>query len=333
MNELHDSSDCRRISRFRWAMGLPYATVMRLRRWAYRKGLFGSSAAGVPVICVGNLTCGGTGKTPMVAWVVRQLQEMGRTPAILTRGYKAVDGKADEAELLKNLTGAAVVVDPNRVRGAKTAVAGGADVLVMDDGFQHRRLRRDLDIILIDATDPFGGGACLPLGLLRESLSAMRDAGAIVITRSNVPPEQLDSIRRRLVAHSRAPIYTAVHKPVAIIEADGTEKPAGSLSGRTVFLFCGLGNPLGFLEQAVGLGAKVVGSQAMSDHVDYTDSLVEQLNEAADKCEAEFFLTTQKDGVKLGDKDFSRPVLQLAVEMDITGGRAELLEQIKQLLA
>ncbi|RLG28969.1 tetraacyldisaccharide 4'-kinase, partial [Methanosarcinales archaeon] len=146
----------------------PYAAAMRLRRWAYRKGVLSSRSARAGVICVGNITTGGTGKTPMVAWVVDRLAQAGKTPAILTRGYRSAEGGSDEAALLKRLTGAAVVVNPDRAAGAKQALAGGADVLVMDDGFQHLRLRRDLDVVLIDATNPFGFGRCLPRGMLRE---------------------------------------------------------------------------------------------------------------------------------------------------------------------
>ncbi|MCY2924491.1 MAG: tetraacyldisaccharide 4'-kinase, partial [Planctomycetota bacterium] len=133
-------------------LGAPYAGAVRLRRWAYRKGLLHSHKAGVPVVCVGNLTAGGTGKTPMVAWVVKHLREQGRRPAILTRGYKAHRGISDEAELLKAVTGADVVVQADRVAGAAGAIAAGADVCVMDDGYQHLRLRRDFSIVLLDAT-------------------------------------------------------------------------------------------------------------------------------------------------------------------------------------
>ena len=150
------------------AASVPYAAAMRVRRDAYRRGVLASHAAGVPVICVGNVTTGGTGKTPMVAWVVRRLLENGFAPAILTRGYKSSAGQSDEAELLRRSLPASVpiVVNGNRLAGAQAARQQGANVLVMDDGFQHHRLRRDLDIVLIDATNPFGFGRCLPRGLL-----------------------------------------------------------------------------------------------------------------------------------------------------------------------
>ena len=152
----------------------PYAGTMWLRRWMYRRALLPSRRAKVPVICIGNITTGGTGKTPMVAWVVGRLKAAGCNPAILTRGYRPAAGQSDEAELLKHLCDAPVVINGDRPAGAAQAVAGGADVLVMDDGFQHRRLRRDMDVVLIDATNPFGYGHCLPRGLLREGPSALR---------------------------------------------------------------------------------------------------------------------------------------------------------------
>ncbi|MFW6062423.1 MAG: tetraacyldisaccharide 4'-kinase, partial [Planctomycetota bacterium] len=195
------------------AASMPYAVAMRARRRAYRAGLLGSVGVDVPVICVGNLTAGGTGKTPMVAWVIRELDAAGKTPAVLSRGYKAVDGQSDEAELLKAVCRVPVVMDPDRVAGARRAIEGGADVLVMDDGFQHRRLRRDLDIVLIDATNPFGFDHVLPRGLLREPPSALRYAGAVVVTRSDmISAEQLDALLERLAALAPgATLHTAVH--------------------------------------------------------------------------------------------------------------------------
>jgi tetraacyldisaccharide 4'-kinase len=331
MDRSSDSSSREHCSLLRRALGLPYACAMRLRNWAYAVGLAKSYAAETPVICVGNITTGGTGKTPMVAWVVRQLRLLGRQPAILTRGYKATGGKSDEAELLKNLTAAEVVVNPDRRAGAAAAVAAGADVLVMDDGFQHRRLRRDLDIVLIDATRPFGYGACLPAGRLREPLCGLRRAGAIVITRGDqVSSDRLADLRDRLQRLApQATLAVATHKPTGIIDEAGQTQPADSLVGRRVMLFCGLGNPEAFTRSAEALGAQIVGSCALADHVEYTPAVVRRICEAGRKAQAQILLTTQKDGVKVSAGDFSLPIRQLAVEMDITEGEEALLEKIR----
>jgi len=312
----------------------PYAAVMRLRRWAYRHGLLPHGRAPVPVICVGNLTTGGTGKTPMVVWVVRFLEGLGHRPAVLTRGYKAVKGASDEAKLLRRLTGAKVVINPDRVAGAATAVENGADVLVMDDGFQHLRLRRDLDIVLIDATNPFGGGCCLPLGRSREPLSALRDAGAIVLTRTDVADEaQLEQLRRRLEHLApQASLHATVHRPVKIIDRKGHSREPQCLAGRKVFAFCGIGNPRGFLATVEALGASVVGHLRLRDHVRYTSALLKTVCRLADSRGADVLLTTQKDGVKLEGFSIHRPVWQLAVEIEITEGRRELEERLHDLV-
>ena len=309
---------------------VPYAAGMRARRWMYRRGLLPSRAADVPVICVGNITTGGTGKTPMVAWVVERLIGAGRTPAILTRGYRAVSGLSDEAELLKGLTGADVVVNGDRVIGAKTAVARGADVLVMDDGYQHRRLRRDLDIVLVDAANPFGFGHCLPRGLLREPPSALRDAGAVVITRSDtVDAGALASLRERLGQLAPdASFHAAAHRPVRLIDSAGTEHPADALAGRKVAAFCGIASPENFFETLRALGADVAATRALADHVEYTDAAAADIARMAADSGADVLVTTQKDYVKLGGTDLGGKVWQLVVEMAIVEGEGELIETV-----
>jgi tetraacyldisaccharide 4'-kinase len=303
---------------------------MRLRRWAYRRGLLPSRSAPVGVISVGNLTAGGTGKTPMVAWIVRLLQASGRKPAVVMRGYRSRAGRSDEATLLKQLTGAEVVVNPDRLAGAVAAAAAGADVIVLDDAFQHRRLRRDLDIVLIDATDPFGLGHCLPRGLLREPAGAIRDAHAIVITRSDaVAPEGLQALRRRLGQLApQASIALAVHRVAAMIDPDGRRAEPSALSGRSVFAFCGIGNPEHFRNTLARLGVRVVGSRCLGDHVHYSAALLTELCEQARQCGCELMITTQKDYVKIDPGKVAIPLWQLAIEIDVVEGRDELLGQL-----
>jgi len=321
-----------------WVASKPYGGVVRLRRWAYRRGGLRSHAAAVPVICVGNLTTGGTGKTPMAAWVVQRLKEAGLSPAILTRGYKAVidevrapAGGSDEAHLLEDLTAVPVVVNGDRVAAAARAAAGGADVLVMDDGYQHRRLRRDLDIVLIDAVEPFGFGHCLPRGLLREPPGALADADAVVITHADeVPPEELQQLGeqlRRLAA--RASHHVAVHRPTALIDETGSPRPVDALTGRKVYAFCGLAAPEHFFTALGRLGARLTGRRALADHVAYTPRLVAELAEEADYAEASVLVTTQKDHVKLSALPLPRGVWQLAVSIEVTQGADELARRIR----
>jgi tetraacyldisaccharide 4'-kinase len=322
-----------------WVASKPYALAMRLRRWGYRRGVLASHDAPVPVISVGNLTAGGTGKTPMVAWIVRHLTEAGRKPAIVMRGYRA--GKAapyaaprsDEAELLAQLTGCPVIVEPDRLAGARRAADAEADVVVLDDGFQHRRLRRQLDIVLIDAVEPLGFGHCLPRGLLREPPGALADADAVVITHADeVTPERLAELRRKLAAlcNPSATIAQAAHKPVAVIDDAGRLHPPTDLAERAVLAFCGLGSPEHFFESLARLRANVVAAKALDDHADYSPAILAELADQARAAGAEIMVTTQKDHVRLAHPAVpaGARIWQLAVEMDVTAGREELLGRI-----
>ena len=312
----------------------PYAGVMRLRRWLYRRGLLARGRAGAPVICVGNITTGGTGKTPMVAWIVRKLKAGGRKPAILTRGYKAAGGESDEAELLRQQCGVPVIINADRLAGAAVA-AEGADVLVMDDGFQHRRLCRDLDIVLIDAMNPFGYGHCLPRGLLREGPSALRDADAIVITRSDsVADEELQELRQHLGRLAPgASVHLAVHRPTNLISPDGRLLPPCALAGKKVFVFCGLGNPEAFFDTARRLGLELSGRCALDDHVRYDAATAEEICRRARRAGAQVLLTTRKDAQKALAAGFSLPVWQMEVEIEITAGAAELIQELQSAAA
>ena len=313
-----------------WAACGPYAAAMRIRRWGYNRHLLASKSVGVPVISVGNITAGGTGKTPMVAWVVAQLNSAGASPAILTRGYKAGASGSDEAQLLEQLTDAKVFVNPDRCKSAVAAIDAGADVLVMDDGFQHLRINRDLDIVLIDATNPFGYGHVLPRGLLREPAGALRDADAVVITRSDaVQSQALGELRARLGALAPgATLHLAIHKPVAVIDEQGRRVAPEALGGKKVCAFCGIANPEAFFRSVEDLGAKLVCTCAFNDHVTYTMDRVEQLARSDGYDEVELLITTQKDAVKLRGIGLGRPVWQLAVQIEIVEGQQELSQKL-----
>ena len=318
-----------------WAASKPYALAMALRRRLYRWGVFGSQAVGAPVISVGNLTTGGTGKTPMVAWLVGQLRKAGREVAILSRGYRARAGRADEAEMLFKQTGVPVVVNADRVSGGRSAVEAGADVLVMDDGFQHRRLKRDLDIVLIDATNPFGHGHVLPRGLLRERPSALRDAGVIVITRCDlVAAAEVEALRDRLGRLApRAEVCLAGHVPTAVIAPAGRRAPASALAGRKVLAVCGIGNPDAFFETVARSGAEVVGRIAFDDHAAYDAAAAARIASAAGNAGAEILVTTAKDRVRIEDPSaLGAPLWTLEVAIGLTEGEGTLNERVNEVL-
>ena len=257
-------------------LGATWGTVMALRNTAYDRGWLATRPAGVPVVCVGNLTLGGTGKTPLVAWVVRRLAAQGSRPAIVSRGYGAAVGRrSDEAaELTLLLPGVRHVADRDRVAAATSAAAAGADIVVLDDGFQHRRLARDLDLVAIDATDPFGCGHVFPRGLLRERLSGLSRADAAILTRAgSFSPERRAEIRDRLSAAcgGRLPgVWAeASHAPVAVRDQAGTRHGIDWLDGRRVAAFAGIGNPSAFRKTLTSLGAEVVAFRPYADHHAY----------------------------------------------------------------
>lgn len=288
-----------------------FAGLARLRAAGYERGWLASAAAPVPVVSVGNLSAGGTGKTPCVAFLARELQRRGWRPGILSRGYRAPRGAParanDEARWFDAaLEGVEHVQDPDRLAGAYALAQRGVDVILLDDGFQHRRLRRDLDLVLIDATRPWGlppppaGGApvraCLPRGLLRESPAALARADALVLTRvDQAEAGALEALRSELARCAPGrPILLASHRAVHLSGPDGVPLALDELAGREVELVSALGNPEAFQRSVEDLGARVREHHVFPDHHEYT---------AADLARAgtggRWLVTSEKDAVKL----------------------------------
>ena len=323
------------------AASVPYALAVAARNRVYDAGRKAIHRAPVPVISIGNITAGGTGKTPMAAALARLLVERGRRPAILSRGYghDPQSGMDDENRMLARLApGAAVIVNPDRAAGAARAVAAaGADVLILDDGFQHRRLARDLDLVLIDALDPFGGGHLLPRGLLREPLKGLARADLTVITRSDlVPAERIEEIRARLAQHSNAPVALAEHRPAALLRVCGAGReesmPLSALSEGRWGAVCGIGNPEGFKGTLERLGARVDLVRAYPDHHRYREGEMASLLAEAAARGLQGVLTTEKDADKIAaalpPHGPQTPVLALSVRIEITEG----LDALERLL-
>ncbi len=275
-----------------------------------------------PVISIGNLSAGGTGKTPMVHHVVRVLLDAGRRPVIAMRGYKAEPGTlGDEAlEHQGVFADVPLVVQPDRSAGLKALLAtpegSTIDCVVLDDGFQHRQIARDLDIVLIDASRPPDRDALLPHGFLREPIAALRRADAFVLTHTEMVDEsEVYRLGDWLEEHAgRRPVASAEHRwtGLDVHQGEGTQaEETGWLDGRRVLVVCAIGNPKGVLAGVEHHGGILADTMALADHQRYDSKRVEQIQSAADRAGAEVVVTTQKDWVKLQDfrDDFPCPIV------------------------
>jgi len=304
---------------------------VQVRNWGFDWGLLPIHRARVPVVSIGNLTTGGTGKTPMVAAVANWFVDRGKHPVILSRGYRALENSLNDEKLVLDQLCPNVphLQSPNRVKSAAEACAAhGADILILDDGFQHRRLARDLDIVLIDALDPWGADHLLPRGFLREPKSALKRADLVVLTRADhCAPGQ----KTRLLAeierswHGGAPVEAAFN-PVGLANAAGETIGTQSVAGN-VAAFCGIGNPDGFREtlRGAGLGARFVEYRSFPDHHHYTSNDLADLARWAASLRADALITTQKDLVKIPQTHLGEiPLWALTIRAQMTVGQERL---------
>lgn len=327
---------------------VPYASAVLARNAYYDLFKKASTRVDRPVISVGNLTVGGTGKTPMTAAVAERLLARGRRPAVLLRGYKAgaaaknakdADAVAarwreqsDEAQVLKRrCPRTTVLVDPDRVASAGKAIEQGADVLVLDDGFQHRRLARDLDIVLVDATAPFGHGHFLPRGLLRESPSALRRADLIVLTRSNdVDSTTKSLIYRTLRRHAKdRPIVEAVHASGGFLDLKGKPVRDADPADMQAVIFAGIANFESFRRSVERMGIRVAAAYQYPDHHAYRDDELTSLASLATDTDANVVITTEKDAVKIvgrWNEDACR-LLSLDLRIEFVGDGEKVLDE------
>lgn len=312
--------------------GVGYAAAMRGRNALFDRGLRAVHPLGRPTISVGNVTTGGTGKTPVVAWLADRLRVTGERPAILTRGYRATAAAgSDEARLLAAALGADVPVEVNadRVAGAAAVIARSpaATCFVLDDGFQHRRAGRDFDLVLIDATCPFGYGRVLPAGLLREPLSGLRRADAVLITRAD-RVKDIKSVTRMIRQHTpTAPIFQVANRLFGLIDALG--RPVTLRRGELLSAVAGIGNPAVFFEQISELAARPPMTRTVPDHHDYTPADLDGLFIWAESSRAAALVTTEKDWVKLmrlpGINDGPVPVWRAQQSLDFQDGDEDTL--------
>jgi tetraacyldisaccharide 4'-kinase len=304
-----------------------YLALHKGRQLLYRIGVLRSAKLACPVVSVGNITAGGTGKTPMVEFLARWFARKNFRTAVLARGYGKIDGRGtDDEDLLSEMELDNVVRMAGRDRvalGRKAAAEYRADVVIMDDGFQHYRLHRTLDIVTVDATNPFAGGRLIPRGLLREGPSALRRADVVILTRTDqVSHKALTELRERL-----GPAVETVHKPVQV-RSLWNRRTWGVewLRGKNVYAFCGVGNPDAFRWTLESVGANVVKFRAFEDHHVYTPQDLRRMNAEAQEFMAEGVVTTEKDAMRVNAEGFELSITALRVEIEITRNE-ELLEE------
>lgn len=309
-----------------------YNAITRTRLSLYRRGTFQSIKLNRPVISVGNITTGGTGKTPLVEWVARTLAAADKKVCILTRGYGrdnpdrlviVSDGNTvmatpseagDEPFLLAtNLIGASAVISgADRVTAGNEAIKRfHTDCFILDDGFQHLRLERDLNIVTVDATNPWGGGHLLPYGRLREPLSGLSRADIIVITRTDQAPN-LDALHTEVRKHAATvPVFQSRMRTSQVALLNGSSDEA---IAPPVAAFCAVGNPRSFFN---AIPHDIVLKKAYPDHYRYSQSEIDSLIDAASRAGANSLITTAKDAVKLRSLSFSLPCYVMEIELEI----------------
>ena len=330
-----------------------YRIALATRESAYRLRLLGTGRLGCPVVSVGNVTVGGSGKTPMVEQVARCLRELGALPAVVSRGYgrdtrgiRVVADRegmrlspraaGDEPVLLADhLQGIPVVVGENRFEAGQVALREcGATAIVLDDGYQHRTLRKDLEILVVNGRAPWGNRRLFPRGMLREPLSALGRADLFVVTNPPTAADieaATDTIRRH---NTRAPILVARYQVVGVLAMpDGRELPPETLSGRRLLAFAGLGSPRGFEDTLSAAGVDVAALMEYPDHHWFAEREIEELARHAGLVGAEGLITTEKDWVRL--KGLRLPEVYLSVlrvELQLDTGREQLLQVLGRTL-
>ena len=337
-----------------------YRTANQFRVWLYDKRVIRNHALGCLVVSIGNLSCGGTGKTPVVEVFAKTLSSKGRKVAILSRGYRSKkrsqwakirhlfgaqemslppkvvsDGRnllldsayaGDEPYMLaSNLPDVAVLVDKDRVKSGLYAIDHfGTDVLILDDGFQFLKLKQHINIVLVDSTDPFGNGHVLPRGILREPIKNIRRADYIFLSKSD-GSHKLVHLKEFIRHHNRrAEIIECCHRPKYLEEVyvRGRREPLEKLRGARVAALSAIAVPAGFEAFLRQLGAELVATESYADHHRYTQQEIIDFINTAKAARADFIVTTEKDAVRIPKLErLDVPLYFLRVEIDILSGQ------------
>ncbi len=321
------------------ALSWPYCLIINFRNWLYDQKILPAVKLPCPVISVGNITVGGTGKTPCVIMLAKMLQRNGFRPAVLSRGYGGKSARSvnivadghkillksktsgDEALLIaQSLEGVPVITGSQRIVTGRAAINQfGTNVLICDDAFQHRKIFRDIDLVLLDSQNQPGNDHILPRGRLREPIAGLRRAGAFVITRTGEGP-QANNIIGKWAQAGNIPVFMSIHKPKDIIKGDNSRQwPISGLKGKNVCAFCGIAKPESFKNTLLAAGAQVLFFDIFSDHHRYGENQLGKIKNQFIDCHADFLITTQKDAIHLQEfPEFLNIICILRIEMEIT---------------
>lgn len=317
-----------------YLVSLLYGIGLVVRTLLYKYKIFEKHSVPMKIISVGNITLGGTGKTPFVVALTRIFkEEFRKEPAILIRGY----GWDESAMLKSKLSDTPILVGEQRARSARRAIKlYGSDTAILDDGFQHWELDRDLDIVLVDSRKPFGNGHLFPRGVLREKKSALKRADIVVLTKVNFTSGDTEPLRSEIrKINSGIEILEAVHKPVNFYNTKQRKDTDLSLvSGKRVMLLSSIGDPDYFEDTVKGLGATVVEHMAFGDHHNYSESDRVRIMTRCSERAFDFIVTTEKDAVKLARMSITfadHTVLVLVIATDIIKGKEALIGRLHSL--
>ena len=306
---------------------MPYSAGIAFRNYLYDKRLLPIQQFPVPVISVGNLTLGGTGKSPMTAWLCRLFLERGIRPGLVSRGYKKSSGKGNDEFLEMSYRFPTVPHLQHKDRAAaiqQLLQTENTDVIILDDAFQHRRAARNIDLVLLDATAPFGFGHIFPRGTLRESPKGLRRAQAALLTRSDLVSEaERQKIRGQvLTIHPNIVWGETIHVPTSLVSLESlNHEPIEAVCGQSVLAFCGIGNPSAFRKTLERCDVRAAGFISFPDHYRYTSRDAGNIVRTAKELDTGLILCTMKDLVKLNRSDFAGlSVRAISIEIQFLAG-------------
>jgi tetraacyldisaccharide 4'-kinase len=316
-----------------------YRAAITWRNRRFDQGRADVQRVDVPVISVGNLTLGGTGKTPLVAWLARWYRRRHVRVTLISRGYGAKTSLSNDEfrELAARLPDVPHLQNPDRVAAAWIAIDElETQLILLDDGFQHRRLARDLDIVLVDATEPFGYERVFPRGMLREPIASLRRADVIALTRCNlVSAEQRESLHRRIQSvAAQAVLVDVAQRPATLLTASGVERRLEEMPNGPILAFCGIGNPSAFRQTLVAMGWPLDDMRVFPDHHDYDHATIVNLKRwASGHPQSKAVICTHKDLVKIRvDRLGPLPLFALTLQLEIGQGREDFEAKLQSLL-